>query len=253
MIFIAAGTKDGRELTERLVATGERVMASVVSTYGEQLLASCKGRLSINDRPLDEEGLSQCIQDQGIRVLVDASHPYAINVSKNAMKACHREGIPYIRYERDITKITYKNIHVVHSYEEAAALSACLGKNIFLTTGSRNLQKFVQAEALAGCQLIARVLPTSEVLGLCEDLALSPRQIIAMQGPFSKELNRAMFVQCRADVIVTKNSGSIGGTDTKLEAAEELGLPVVLIDRPVLDYDHVAHTYDEVIRFVEEH
>ncbi len=253
MIFVVAGTKDGRELTERLVKTGERVMASVVSTYGEQLLASCGDSLSINDKPLDEEGLCHCIRGQGIRILVDASHPYAVNVSKNAMEACRRAGIPYIRYERDLTKITYRNIHVAHSYEEAAALAASLGKNIFLTTGSRNLQKFVQSEDLAGCNLTARVLPTSEVLGLCEGLSLSPRQIIAMQGPFSKEMNMAMFAQCHADVIVTKNSGTIGGTDTKLAAAEEMGLPVVLIDRPVLDYDHVAHTYEEVIRFVEEH
>ncbi len=253
MILIVAGTRDGRELTERLVETGSPVMASVVSSYGEQLLASCGERLRINDRPLDEQELRGCIREQGIHILVDASHPYAVNVSRNAMEACHREGIPYLRYERDITQITYKNIHVAHSYEEAAALSSSLGRHIFLTTGSRNLEKFVQAKELADCVLTARVLPTSEVLSRCEELGLSPKQIIAMQGPFSKEMNLSMFQQCQAEVIVTKNSGIIGGTDTKIEAAKELGLPLVLIDRPVLSYDHVAHTYDEVIRFVEEH
>ena len=83
-----------------------------------------------------------------------------------------------------------------------------------------------------------------------ERLGLSPKQIVAMQGPFSQALNREMFRQYRADVIVTKNSGAIGGTDTKIAAAVELGLPVVVIDRPVLAYDRLVHCYEDVLSFV---
>jgi len=72
-----------------------------------------------------------------------------------------------------------------------------------------------------------------------------------MQGPFSRELNRSMYEKYHADVIVTKNSGTIGGTDEKFQAAEDLGLPVVVIDRPVLDYPHMAHTFEEIQTFVE--
>ena len=98
--------------------------------------------------------------------------------------------------------------------------------------------------------LVSRVLPTAEVIALCEGLGLSPKQIVAMQGPFSQALNREMFRQYRADVIVTKNSGAIGGTDTKIAAAVELGLPVVVIDRPVLAYDRLVHCYEDVLSFV---
>ena len=254
MIFTAAGTQDGREIVRRLCAVGYDVTASVVSSYGQQLLAEQlekgSGRLIINDTPLDEEGLCTFFKEHGICVFVDATHPYAVNVSRNAMAACAAAGIPYIRFERDLTDISYANVHLVHSYEEASEMAARLGKTVFLTTGSRNLERFVHAPALADSTLIARVLPTAEVIALCEGLGLIPAQIIAMQGPFSRELNRSMYEKYAADVIVTKNSGTIGGTDAKFQAAEDLGLPVVVIDRPVLDYPHLAHTFDEVKQFV---
>lgn len=255
MIFTAAGTQDGREIVRRLCAAGYDVAASVVSSYGQQLIAEQRetggGRLLINDTPLDEDGLRAFFKEHGIRVFVDATHPYAVNVSRNAMTACAVSDIPYIRFERDLTKISYENVHLVHSYEEAAEMAARLGKNVFLTTGSRNLERFVRAEPLADCTLIARVLPTTEVIALCEGLGLTPAQIIAMQGPFSRELNRAMYEKYKADVIVTKNSGTIGGTDAKFQAAEDLDLPVVVIDRPVLDYPHLAHSFEEVKKFVD--
>ena len=143
-------------------------------------------------------------------------------------------------------------MHLVHSYEEAAETAAGLGRHIFLTTGSRNLARFVHAAAAFDCVLTARVLPTAEVVALCAELGLTPAQIIAMQGPFSRALNRAMYEKYEADVIVTKNSGTVGGTDAKFQAAEDLGLPVVVIDRPVLSYPHLAHTAEEVLTFVAD-
>ena len=167
------------------------------------------------------------------------------------MAATEKLGIPYIRYERDITEFPYEKLHIVHSYEEASEVAARLGKNVFLTTGSRNLQKFVGAPALKEATIFARILPTAKVLIDCEAMGLTPRQLIAMQGPFSKELNLAFFKESKADVVITKNSGTIGGTDTKLMAAKELGLPVVIIDRPKIAYKNLAHTYEEVLRFIK--
>lgn len=184
---------------------------------------------------------------------VDASHPYAENVSKNGIAACRRTGVPYIRYERQSTPVTYENVHYVPDSEAAAKKAAELGKRIFLTTGSRNLEVFAKSEYLRDCTLTVRLLPTSEVLTLCENLGFTPKQIIAIQGPFSKDLNEAMFKQYEAQVIVTKNSGTIGGADTKFAAAEALGLPVVLIDRPKVQYGHVAQTFDEVLAFIRQH
>ena len=254
MIFVAAGTQDGRELVGLLLDKGYEVTASVVSHYGEQLLAASAGKkLIINEKPLDETALEAYLREHDIRCFVDASHPYAVNVSKNAMAACRSRHIPYIRYERLLTELTYEKIQV-HSYAEAAKAAAACGKHVFLTTGSRNLQKFTEAKVLqdAGAILTARVLPTAEVIALCENLGLQPKQIVAMQGPFSAALNRELFLKYKADVVVTKNSGAIGGTDTKIMAAEDLGLPVIVIDRPVLPYEHLVHRYEDVLSFLED-
>ena len=247
MIFVMAGTQDGRELVKKLLEQGYDVTASVVSSYGRQLLEENQGSsLVINDEPMDEGALEAYFQAKGIRACVDASHPYAVNASKNAMQACRRVKVPYLRYERDLTQLNYENALIVHSYEEAAEKAANLGKVIFLTTGSRNLSKFTAAPSLQNCRLIARVLPTAEVVSLCEELGLAPDQIVALQGPFSVALNRELFLRYGAEVIVTKNSGTLGGTDTKLQAAAELGLPLIVIDRPILDYDCLCSSFEEV-------
>ena len=251
MIFVAAGTQDGRELAGALLSKGYPVTASVVSSYGEKLLERYPG-LGINDRPLDEDALKAYIREHDVNLFVDASHPYAANVSQNAMEACHAAGIPYIRYERRSVPVDYENVYPVETYEEAAKEAARLGKTVFLTTGSRNLKVFTSSEALKGHIVIARILPTAKVLSECEELGLTPKEIVALQGPFSEELNIALYRQYGADVVVTKNSGEIGGTDTKLTAAQKLELPVVMIDRPKLDYDVIAYTFEEVFEFAKE-
>ena len=251
MIFVAAGTQDGRELAGALLSKGYPVTASVVSSYGEKLLERYPG-LGINDRPLDEDALRAYIREHDVNLFVDASHPYAANVSQNAMEACHAAGIPYIRYERRSVPVDYENVYPVETYEEAAKEAARLGKTVFLTTGSRNLKVFTSSEALKGHIVIARILPTAKVLSECEELGLTPKEIVALQGPFSEELNIALYRQYGADVVVTKNSGEIGGTDTKLTAAQKLELPVVMIDRPKLDYDVIAYTFEEVFEFAKE-
>ena len=253
MIFVLAGTQDGREIVRLLLEQGHDVAASVVSSYGGELLAhACGQRCLINDKPLDEAALKDYLQRHDIRLLVDASHPYAANVSRNAIAVCQALSIPYIRYERDLSKLDYDRITVVHSYEEAAQAAAALGKKIFLTTGSRNLDKFVHSPDLKNCELTARVLPTAEVIGLCESLGLDAGHIVALQGPFSMELNRELFRKYGAEVIITKNSGTIGGTDTKFAAAAELNLPIVLIDRPKLNYPCITHDYAEVLAFAKQ-
>ena len=251
MIFVAAGTQDGRELAARLLQAGYPVTASVVSSYGEKLLQAYPGMV-INDEPLDEDALVRYMELHEVHVFVDASHPYAANVSQNAMQACRRLAVPYIRYERQSVPFLYDKVYCVDSYEAAAKKAAELGQNVFLTTGSRNVRAFTESAYLQGHTITARILPVDKVVAECTELGLTPKNIVALQGPFSKELNRELYRQYAADVIVTKNSGEIGGTDTKLEAAKELGLPVVMIDRPRIAYDVMASTFDEVMAFVAQ-
>ena len=248
-IFLIAGTEDGRKLAEFLSGKNFDVTASVVSDYGRKLLESCAA-VKINDKPLDRDELEKILREEKFNFLVDASHPYAKNISANAIDAARAAKIFYVRYERAEIIFDYEKIFRVESYEAAALKASQLGKNIYLTTGSRSLKIFV--DLLKDCNLTARVLPTAEVLSQCEALGLLPKQIVAMQGPFSTELNAELFKHAQAEVVVTKNSGQIGGADTKLEAAKILNLPVVMIDRPKIFYPRLAKNFDDVLKFLEE-
>ena len=247
-IFLIAGTEDGRKLADFLLQHGFDVTASVVSDYGRKLLANSAG-LKINDKPLDRDELEKILLTENFDCIVDASHPYAKNISANAIDAAKVAQILYVRYERAESSFVYEKIFPVENYEQAAVKARELGKNIFLTTGSRNLKIFV--ELLKDCNLTVRILPTADVLAQCENLGLTPKQIVAMQGPFSVALNVELFKHVGAEVIVTKNSGQIGGADTKLEAAKLLNLPVVMVNRPKIFYPNLAETFDDVLNLIE--
>ena len=251
MILVLAGTQDGRELAENLAQAGFQVMASVISSYGKDLINN--SQIIVNARPLDLKQLVDLIGSYQITAIVDASHPYAINVSLNAIEACRLVGIRYIRYERPIVSLpSYDKLHVVENYIMAAETAAAIGMVVFLTTGSRNLKAFKSAPQLAYHRLIARVLPEPTVLQECIHLGFKPSDIIAMQGPFSHELNVSLFKEYKAEVIVTKNSGNLGGSDTKITAAIELGLSIIVIDRPKIDYQTVVYNSSDVIGVLTE-
>ena len=249
-IFLIAGTEDGRKLAKFLSEKNYKITASVVSDYGRKILEQYKN-IEVNDKKLTADELEKILREGDFKILVDASHPYAENVSTNAITACKNAKIFYIRYERPEVELTYKKIYRVETYEQAAKISAELGRNIFLTTGSRNLKKFLSCAEIKNCNVTARILPTAEVLAECEKFLL-PKNIIAIQGKFSVELNAELFKHANAEVIVTKNSGEVGGADTKIQAAELLNLPVVVIERPKINYPNLAKNFDEVLEEIKK-
>ncbi len=251
MILVLAGTRDGRKLAAELVEAGFSVIASVVSDYGRELIND--RQITVHSGPLDRQQLVCLIRDRNIAAVVDASHPYAQNVSCNAIEACRLTAVKYLRYERPAVALpAYAGLHPVPDYPTAAKTAAGLGRIVFLTTGSRHLQLFKSEPQLTGHRLIARVLPDPAVMQACIEAGFNPGDIIALQGPFSHELNVALFREYHAEVIVTKNSGSLGGSDTKITAAIELGLPIVIIDRPLIAYPCIVSSRPEVISLLKE-
>lgn len=251
MIVILAGTKDGRELAATLTRQGWPVSVAVVSDYGRKLAA--KDGLTVHTGCRDTAGLVALFKTEGARAVIDASHPYAGNASHNAQAACEALELPYLRYERPPAPLPqYDKLHVAADAAEAARLAAGLGQVIFLATGSRTLAVFKNEPLLAGRRLIARVLPEPEVLTVCRRLGFVPADIVALQGPFSHQLNLALYREYGAEVVVTKNSGIVGGTDNKISAVVELGLSLVVIDRPQVEYSRIAADFDAVSDFVKE-
>ncbi|MFA7467744.1 MAG: precorrin-6A reductase [Desulfotomaculaceae bacterium] len=233
MILLLAGTADGREIAVRLGGAGHRFIACAATEYGGRLLANSNAEEIIYGR-LNAEELAELICNRNVQLVIDATHPYAEAATVNADQACAVTAAKYIRFQRPALVMPESPlIHPVRGYREAADRAVELAEQcIFLTTGVKTLSTFVTAARTAGKKVIARVMPDLEGLRQCLELGIKPGDIVAMQGPFSADLNKQLIIHYRADVLVTKESGTIGGTNAKLEAALALAIPVVLVTRP---------------------
>lgn len=262
MIWIISGTQDGREIGAKLAdreikkdsAQRQQILMTVVSQYGK-VLASHEG-IDVEVGRFKREDMVRIVKEKNISLILDASHPYAAIVSETARSACKEAGIDYVRFERpEIPLPGYDKLYHAKDEFEAANLAGQLGERILLTTGSKTLATFIKAKALQGKEIWARVLPVSGVIKMCEDLGLKAKYVLAIQGPFSYEMNLAMINDYKADVLVTKNSGLVGGSDTKLKAAINAGIAVIVIDKPVTDLSGfpVFSTQQDILSYMEEH
>jgi len=237
MIWVIGGTSNATEICERLIATGVSVIVTVTTDFGRQL--SEYPGIEVVQGKLGRKEMEHLIQTRGVRLVVDASHPFAAEVSANAMLASITIGVPYLRFERANTP--FESATYVNSYEEAVAYLADKPGNILLTTGSKFVAKFIP---LGAERLFARVLSTSDSLALCEQAGLNPVNIIAMCSVGSVALNMALLKEFDIRFLVTKESGAEGGLQEKIEAANQMNAEVIIIQRPVINYPEVYSDYD---------
>lgn len=245
MILILGGTSDSLRIAEKLKKAGIDFYLSVVSDYGQNLAATVtdnviKGRLSI-------EEMIAFIREHQVKQVIDATHPFAVEVSKNAISASETAQIAYIRFERP--SAIPSGVILTDSVESACKKALDYQGKIYLTTGSKTLSQF--AELLPKDRLIVRVLPTAEVLTITEKLGLKANQIEAIQGPFSKELNISLLQHNHAGVMITKESGQAGGFLEKIEACKELKIPCIVIEREKIDYPKQFSTVEQLIIYVQ--
>jgi precorrin-6A/cobalt-precorrin-6A reductase len=253
MIYVLGGTKDSRELVEHLVQADYEVIVSVASEYGKQLLTEI-GDVEIISKRLDKRGIKEIIMNYGVKIVVDATHPFASKVSQNVLEATVDLGIRSIRFERETISIPEDKL-VIKKYGFQSAIDYLnqSSKRILLTIGSKELAKFVEGIDDFEERAIVRVLPTAKVLDKCQQkLAIPPANIIAMQGPFSSDLNQQILIDYEIDLLVTKASGKTGGLDTKLQATQELEIPILIIERPELDYPEITYDYKQLLDALPE-
>lgn len=234
--LIFGGTLEGRKLSAWMSRQGWPHTVSVATEYGEEVMEPESGT-TVRQGRMGEEEMRALLKSGAYLAVADATHPYAVEVSRNIRKACEEAGIPCIRLLRGQEEIDRESleeegrIYVKDAREAADWLEQRKGR-IFLTTGSKELA--VYAERISDrSRLFVRVLPTPEVLEACRNLGLEGRQICAMQGPFSREINEAMLRQSGASFLVTKDTGKTGGFPEKLQAAKALGIPAVILRRPL--------------------
>ncbi len=248
MIVVLSGTGDGKWITGELTGLGYRVqLVAAPSGYNRELTVADRAAQLAGSLPVDPDDWLRGIE---ARALVDCRHPFARNNSAELACNCEKLGILYLAVGREETKVEPGGlVFPVYSMQEAAAKAAGLGKTIFLTTGSHGLEYFTTLQEQRGIRLVVRVLPEHRVIKKCQDMNIKPKDIVAMQGPFSKQINKALFKMYRASVVVTKDSGRAGGTDTKIEAALSLKIPVVLVKRINTDEQELGR--EEIINMIK--
>lgn len=230
-ILIFAGTTEGRELSECLSDAGIRHTLCVATKYGEIVLKE-HPLAKVHKGRMNQEEIRAFIMNGQFAAVVDATHPYAEEITENIKAAMNGLNMPYLRLKRENNaESNYGDIVYFESNEACAKALKNIEGNILLTTGSKELAVYCAFRDIKE-RLYVRVLPGLESLKLCIDQGIAGKQILALQGPFTTRMNEAMLRQYQIKCLVSKESGRTGGYREKLEAAETIGIPVYVIGRP---------------------
>lgn len=225
-LVIFSGTGEGHDLCRFLSGSGQQAEVFVATEYGQAVMEPMPG-ITVHQGRLAIPEMAGHFSAETL--VVDATHPYASQVTANIRTACAQSGAEYLRLLRP--RIAAEDVVSVPDTAVAVAwLSAHTGKAL-LTTGSKELEAYTAVPDYAA-RLYPRVLPSASVLQKCETLGFPGAHILAMQGPFSHAMNVALLQQIGAKILVTKDTGDMGGFAEKLSAARETGATVLMIARP---------------------
>lgn len=229
-VIVFAGTTEGYELCRFLSEHQISVYACAATEYGGKALTETP-YLHIHTGRLSREEMEAFFLKEEPNFVLDATHPYAAEVTDNIKSACEKTGFFYQRVLREQGRQAEKAVYV-ESTEAAAEFLNTTEGNVLLTTGSKELKKFLGVKDYKE-RLYARVLSLPSVMEECSAAGFEGKHLIGMQGPFSRELNEAMLRQFHCRYLVTKDSGKAGGFQEKIEAAFSCGAIPVIIGRPL--------------------
>ena len=261
--LVFAGTTEGREAALMLARRGISVMAFTATDYGHEVLdgaADGLQNLAVESGRLSEEQIRELLMGEAPDTLViDATHPYAAQVTANIRRACMDAQKRYIRIVRKSTFAGEPAGVTVLADAQAVTQWANreenIKKKILLTTGSKDLRIYTAIDSYRD-RVWPRILPDMDSLRIATELGYKKSNIICMQGPFSTEMNIAMIKSVGAQVLVTKDTGATGGFDSKLEAALSSGIEAVVIGRPLdqeaRQADSEGMSLEELQRHIDE-
>lgn len=235
-VLIFGGTTEGRILAEYCHEKKINAWVSVATGYGRSVLMESK-YLHIHENPMAAHEMEGFIKQNGITLVLDATHPYATLASGNIRSACKQTGTACKRIVRESSENLKPGdqgegkVLWVNDLEEAILALQKIPGNILVTTGSKELSAFTRLDSWEE-RVFARVLPGLAVISACEQMGVKGKHLIAMQGPFTAEMNRAIIRQYDISCLVTKEAGHAGGFPEKMEAAAECGITAVVIGRP---------------------
>lgn len=235
-VLIFGGTTEGRLLWEYCRQEAIPAEMYVATEYGANVLEASDAMMDhIHVGRMDCHNMTRIFECEGSILVVDATHPYAAEVSENILKACDSAGKPRIRVSRSSCMEASGlpndgNMVLTESVERAAEYLKERTGNILVTTGSKELEKYTVIPGYRE-RIYVRVLPNPDILAHCISLGIEGSHLIGMQGPFSEEMNCAMINEYDIRWLVMKDSGVQGGFREKFRAADRTGIRCVVVGR----------------------
>ncbi len=219
--LILGGTAEGLRVTKVVSElSGIDTIYSLSGATKSPKLPNCRTRVGGFG---GVEGLLQYLGKEKFDGLVDVTHPYASQMANHAALACEESNIPRIKFVRPAwIKVSGDDWRGAQNLEEAAESIPEIAQRIFLATGHKDLPVF---KSLSERWFLVRLVDAPKA-----EISLDKYQLILGRGPFNLETEIKLFKTHKIDAVVSKNSG--GSTYAKIEAARNLGLPVIMIDRP---------------------
>lgn len=222
-----------------------------VTTNAAKCLYPKTKNLQIAVLSLDQDTVEKFCQENSIAAILDASHPYAVVISRLAIASALHRQIPYLRFEREAVKTQADDLKVisVDSFETLLAGDYLNQSRVLLTVGYKVLPLFRHWQDRS--TLFARILPSLNSLEVALAAGFSPERIIALRPPLSVPLEKALWHHWNISLVVTKASGTPGGEDIKRTVAAQLGIPLIVIARPVIEYPQQTSQLTVAIEFCQ--
>lgn len=243
-ILILGGTGDARNIADRLV-----------TEHGDNLrvITSLAGRTSSPRQPKGEireggfggtDGLADYLQETAIDLLIDATHPYAAQISQHAVQASTLTHTPHILFSRPLWA-PEPDAHWLHVPDMTAAATALSehAKIALITTGVQNLDAFVN---VTKPKILVRLLEQPKL-----PLPLEDAEVVIGRPPYTLDGECALFKLLGIDTLVTKNAGG-NATRAKIDAAHMLGVQVIMIDRPALPDTTTVGSIEDIMTWISE-
>lgn len=235
-ILLLAGTSEAQDIARGLA---KHAIPAIASLAGATRAPKSLGLPMRIGGFGGADGFAAYLKSENITAVIDATHPFAARITDRTAAICQRIGMPYLQVLRPPWTPQEGDNWTQIAHEEDAAAIIPPGSTVFLGTGRQTLEKFT---GLARCRVICRQIdpPTAP-------FPFEGGEFLIGRPPFPVDRERCLFSQLGIAWIVVKNAGGAASA-TKLTAARELGLPVLMIARPPMpDAPRVSSAQDALI------
>ncbi len=246
MLWLIGGTSEGVMIAQQLTQAQYPWIVTVTTPAAAQAYRALNGQIRVG--PLTPALLPQFLQDQVIDAIVDASHPFAVEISRLAMRVSAEMRIPYLRFEREELQLA-PTTEVVPDLVSVIQPRYLRDRHVLLTVGVQPLGLF--QPWLAEAQIWARILPNSWDRALT--IGFPAERLIPMRLPITADQEKALWLELEIDTVIAKSSGIPGGLEIKQEVAAQLGVKLIVIERPRIPYPLKTEDLEAVIAFCTAH